>query len=228
MISERTLSSAFPSFWSDLVPFSESFTRLLNGRVTRFNPSIVGGRADERSDVIRGIEAAIQQMANNPEYLADNAQGRLNRIYEYAARKTELRDSPTNVVYIKKLIGSYLKIGEAGKEVTWFPRFPGMHIISACRADLLKDNVLFEFKSVSRSFRAQDLRQLIVYLVLNRASGIYDIDSIVLANPLQGMMFRSNVDSLIMELAGEPFESFFDRFIGRLEAIAGEDGVQQF
>jgi hypothetical protein len=47
----------------------------------------------------------------------------------------------------------------------------GANIVASCRADLSIGTALYEIKTVSRNFQSRDIRQLLIYLALQAATG---------------------------------------------------------
>ena len=72
---------------------------------------------------------------------------------------------------------------------------------------------LFEVKTVDRSFRGVDLRQLLTYAALNFASREREISTLGLVNPRRGVFFEMPVGDLCLDIAGRSSESLFAMII---------------
>ena len=64
--------------------------------------------------------------------------------------------------------------------------------------------MLWEIKAGDRKFRSVDLRQVIVYAALNRASDQHDIKGLGLVNPRMGISFKAELDEFCLEMSGKP------------------------
>jgi hypothetical protein len=82
------------------------------------------------------------------------------------------------------------------------PRFPGAGIIDSCEGDVMFGSNLFEVKAGQRTFRAVDLKQLLIYAALNRSAHMTPIIELGLFNPRMGISFRSSIDSICLEISG--------------------------
>lgn len=82
------------------------------------------------------------------------------------------------------------------------PIFPGCGFIDRSEGDVIVGSALYEIKSVERTFRSVDLKQLITYAMLNHKSGAYGIDSIGLYNPRRGTYFEMTIDEVCIEISG--------------------------
>lgn len=58
------------------------------------------------------------------------------------------------------------------------PMFPGCGFVDASTGDVHSYGTLYEGKSGERAFRSIDVRQLLTYVALSKASGSWDIDRI--------------------------------------------------
>lgn len=88
-------------------------------------------------------------------------------------------------------------------EVVGEPALRGCGVISSGAPDFFGSlpgegrrlQVVGEFKTVSRSFRSADYRQLVVYLVLHWSATKELLDTLWLVNPLRGQIVAIDVDS---------------------------------
>ena len=101
--------------------------------------------------------------------------------------------------------GAYLKmksLGTLGETIICKPPFPGCGLVDPCVGDILVGATLYEFKSVDRTFRSHDFRQVLVYAALSHACDAYTIETTELINLRRGVAFRASVDELIEGMSG--------------------------
>jgi len=91
-----------------------------------------------------------------------------------------------------------------GKKMEFSPQFSGCGILDTSAGDVCFGESLFEVKAGDRSFRSVDVRQLLIYAALNKASGARKISQLGLFNPRTGVSFVSDLDDLCIEISGRP------------------------
>jgi len=97
---------------------------------------------------------------------------------------------------------------------TFSPEIRGNGLLSSCFADLSIGRTLFEVKTVSRPFQSKDLRQLLVYLALQSATGERRWEYGGLFNPRRGVYALFSIDWLVMRLSGgRPTKVVFSEFL---------------
>ena len=67
---------------------------------------------------------------------------------------------------------------------------------------IYSEGTLFEVKAGDRSFRATDVRQLLVYCALNHAAGAFRIRNVGLVNPRVGTRALVGLDECALQMAG--------------------------
>ena len=106
-------------------------------------------------------------------------------------------------------------------DVEFAPQIPGAGVLSSCEADLAVGNTLVEVKTVSRSFRSGDLRQLLVYVALDWARAEPYWTKGCLLNPRRAVWADFPVDWLVRRLSGRPapetLRNLLDAFAGDIE-----------
>ena len=104
--------------------------------------------------------------------------------------------------------------------IDFSPCIPGANAISQCEADLSIGETLVEIKTVSRTFRSRDLKQLLVYLALDWIRGAKWKKGCLL-NPRLAKWADFEVDPLIKILSGrsasDTFRDFIDTIGSNLE-----------
>jgi hypothetical protein len=98
------------------------------------------------------------------------------------------------------------------------PTFPGCGIIDASKGDLIVSNVLFEVKAGDRLFRSIDVRQLIMYSMLNHISKGRAIERLGLFNPRIGVSATISIDDLCFEISGKNSTELFSEIIAAISS----------
>ena len=83
------------------------------------------------------------------------------------------------------------------KEIKFHPLFRGCSFLSDCQGDLYYDSILVELKAGQRNFIVEDIRQLLVYILLNFLSKQYELRRVELLNPRTGQHFEMSLDIFI-------------------------------
>jgi hypothetical protein len=110
------------------------------------------------------------------------------------------------------------------ESVTFSPEVQGNGILASCFADLSVGMTLYEVKTVSRHFQSRDLRQLLVYLALESATGSSRWQYGGLLNPRLGVFCSFSVDWLVRRLSGgRPSKLVFSDFIQALTRDVVQD-----
>ncbi|MEV4343551.1 hypothetical protein AB0J83_03600 [Actinoplanes sp. NPDC049596] len=86
-------------------------------------------------------------------------------------------------------------------DAEYFPSIPGCGVVNNSIGDILSFSHLVEVKTVSRPFRSTDLRQLLTYCAMLRASDI-PIETISLYNPRRAYRFTDDLEDLSFGLCG--------------------------
>ncbi len=98
------------------------------------------------------------------------------------------------------------------------PAFPGCGIIDACKGDLIVSNILFEVKAGDRLFRSIDVRQLIMYSMLNYVSKGRGIERLGLFNPRIGVSATISIDDLCLEISGKNSAELFSEITAAISS----------
>jgi hypothetical protein len=82
------------------------------------------------------------------------------------------------------------------------PKIPGCGVVDATTGDVLCGTELVEIKTVTRPFRAYDIRQALTYCAMLYASN-YTVDRITLLNPRRGRFVSMSLDEIAAATRGE-------------------------
>ena len=228
MISEIAYIRDFASFWRQTTPLMDGFVRRLNRELcTRdFKPMVSETSPNRRgfvnevafsvfcelvSSVQRGSKFSSKFAIEKAAKLVSRQASREFLEGNYDPNLSEIETSDIE----EQIDRLYWKLVESrGVEaVTSRPQFKGCGIVDKCEGDLLIQKTLFEIKAGDRPFRAIDLRQLLTYLALNRASGSPSIEGIGLVNPRVGVSFEMLVDEFSFEVSGRDPASLMESVV---------------
>lgn len=220
MIDAATFASTYNAFWSEAAPMLEHFTRRLNLEyLTRFDVPMKPDKTGRKAII---AEFAFSMMVEvlksadkpkNPEELYENAWNDVKRRLRPFLRQGVDLDAPlqqsekAEAAEIQKRLLTFFK--GINLPVTTRPLFKGCGFVDASEGDILTKSTLFEVKTVDRSFRGADLRQLLTYTALNSASREFDIPSVGLVNPRRGVSFEISVGQLCIDISGRSAEVLF-------------------
>lgn len=243
MISERQAAQEFHALWNEVLPlltphfvrlFNEGFRKPLldaNGLLAPIitpapdsDPALVAelafhlarlahSRGEPTVDVVRdeGLIQEAEQLAISlmSEY-ESGAATRRNAVGE-GEREEALR-----------LLGNYeiFLSGYADREVEFSPLVRGSGFVDACAGDISVGESLFEVKTVKRNIAGKDIRQLMVYLALQAATGNRRWSDAGFFNPRQACVYLFSVDRVVPlmsggRLAAEVFEEMVGAFAMR-------------
>ncbi len=224
-MNERDIANGFTAVWSELFPmlsptfivaFNEGFVRPVFGR-TGIVPQVPLSAKTQRPDVLaefgfRLAAAAIlsnvsaRTVAADKSILDEAYSAAVSRIHEF---RPEVRVDDLHLTELEKEEGIRLAAVYdefltmwPGELVAFSPTIKGSGILRMCTADLEVGRTLFEVKTVSRPFHSRDLRQLLVYLILQSATGDRRWENAGLFNPRLGVFCKFNVDWLVTRLSG--------------------------
>ncbi len=220
MISERQLAHR-ASFWSAIAPMLDAFVRVINMDSVKFAPQVLalappeqrafvgecafelgrltleGAKGIDIQDVARLVDGRLALLDRTPPNPSESIRVALEAL-------PEIRGLATNLVSLANKLGGPVKFA---------PEFLGCGYMSRCAGDMLVGACLVEVKSGKRSFRSEDLRQLVVYTALNYAGRTHDIDRVALVNPREGAFFQISLSALIRRIASTGDKEFFERFV---------------
>ena len=120
----------------------------------------------------------------------------LERVADPSAAETE------ECLAQARSIKHFFMIASKRQPVQVSPVFRGCGIIDTCVGDVFFSDTLYEVKAGDRSFRSTDIRQLLTYAALNKASDGPKLARIGLFNPRTGVSFSGSLDEVCSEVAG--------------------------
>jgi hypothetical protein len=237
------LASGFSSFWQSVAPLGDAFVRELNTRYASAFAQPLRGRGSPqlrgftnemaflgfRASRERGIDVwAAWERAEFVDELRMEALQRVEALTRSAGGEEPGRAEVAEARAVAERLERFFE--RRGGILTFSPHFPGCGVIEPCEGDVLAGDTLFEVKAGERKFRANDLRQLLVYCALSRAANIGRtmagrtadqprIHRVGLLNPREGLVFEDALSEVAALLGCASEAALLD---GIVEFAAGE------
>lgn len=230
MITELFFIRNFTSFWSDLLPGSERYVRLLNSGIERFDLPVDSKDPPNRRAMINTVAYLLfDEVVNTKKTLSHILQsvdkqlggfhkkalislGHLSSLEEY--------QDPLGAVEVRTATGIcqiMISRFSSSKRLVLSPVFPGCGFLNECEGDLLVGDTLFELKAGDRNFSIVDVRQLLVYAALNYIAGNkYEIHQMGLVNPRRCVEWKADLRVVADDLASSTPEELFHEIISFL------------
>ena len=228
MISEATFSKKFTSFWNEILPNSKNHVRLINGGLLEaiYEPFDPAERKNNTAlvnvlsfSLLRSLcnrEKTLDEL-NNIEYFkssyfnaqVDNSLTYLSK-FNYG-EECKLPLSSKEILQTSQLFKiMYARYIANGQNTEIDPRFDGCGFLNESYGDLISNTTLVEIKSGERRFSVIDIRQILVYLVLNHYSkNPKGIEYVELFNPRMGISFTESVDSFCLNVSALNSQELF-------------------
>ena len=246
MISERTFARSFPTFWSDLLPLlTPRFVHLINvgfchnlknendlpvDPIKKSNairdPAVISEFAFflSKFSIEKEIDidelARIKEMSEQAEYMAYEVVEKYEG-GEISLSLPLLQAEKDEGVALARNYQLFFSQYRKDQQIEFGPTIQGAGFLSKCKADISIGNTLFEVKTVDRNLAGKDIRQLIVYLALQNATGNSRWNRAGFFNPRKSIFHEFSVSEIIQQMAGgrsapDVFREMID-FIARRE-----------
>lgn len=228
MISESSFSKKFTSFWNEILPNSKNYVRLINGGLIeafyepfdtadrKNNTALVNVHAFSMLRDLCNKNQTIDQLYGSDYFKSNRFDFLLKRDLDYLSKFTygdecSLPLSDKEKSQARDLFRQmHLRYLGDGVDVYIDPRFDGCGFINESFGDIVSGTKLIEIKSGERRFNLVDLRQVLVYLVLNYYSKKpFEINSIELFNPRMGIAFSEDVEDFCLNLSALNSQDLF-------------------
>ncbi len=226
MISERKFALSFTSFWNELLPLlTPSLVHVLNEvykeRLTDnlgFLLDPVESRANDGNAVIAefafyltksATEAGITvQAAYDDDRIRNNAVTTAALMVTYYGGampypRTDLDNDELleGFEIAQNYVRFFQQVSTKGA-IQFLPPIPGAGFLKNCQADVAIGPALFEVKTVNRNFASKDIRQLIVYLALQAATGDRKWSLGGFFNPRKAQYLQFPIDEVLAQISG--------------------------
>ena len=226
MISERSFASSFEGFWSELLPlltptFLHTMSEMYKEPLTDpFGIPLkpIPKAADTASAVVAEFafylaKCAIQNgitvrtafgdegLRSNAEMTAADAVRRYEGAFQYPSVKLRNDELSEGFMIAENYQRFFAQIPRMDRP-EFEPTVRGAGFLETCRADVSIGQALFEVKTVDRNLASKDIRQLIVYLALQAATGERRWTVGGFFNPRKAEYHEFAVDDLIAQISG--------------------------
>jgi hypothetical protein len=108
----------------------------------------------------------------------------------------------------------FFNVRAQGQSIEFGPEIPGAGFLSLCKGDMSIGNALFEVKTVDRNLSGKDIRQLIVYLALQAATGERRWLRAGFFNPRRAVYYEFGVDEIVERMSGRSAVEVFQELVG--------------
>jgi hypothetical protein len=226
VINERDIAEKFTPVWHEVLPLlTANFMRVFNESHIVMLPGSLKVKSTGHPDVISEYAYHLTRLSYERGVELNDELGKDIKIEAFEAslgsilrsrRVTDIPEALNDVesnegILLARNTRSFLNTLNDGT-IVFGPTLPGYGIIASCAADVSIGKSLFEIKTVKRTFRSKDLKQLILYLALQSVTGQRKWEFAGLYNPRLGVYCRFNIDGMIGTLSGNrpPQEVFRD------------------
>ncbi|MBL4899012.1 MAG: hypothetical protein JKX76_05100 [Colwellia sp.] len=220
MISEATFSKKFTSFWNEILPNSKNYVRLINGGLLEavYEPFDTADRKNNTAlvnviafSMLREFcnkVHTLDQLSSTQYFQSPHFESLLEKDLSYLSKFSYGAECSLPLSVKEKEQASqlfrqmYIRYVANNSSSKIDPKFDGCGFINESYGDLISDNKLIEIKSGERRFNLTDLRQVLIYLMLNHYSKqSFNISTIELFNPRMGIAFTEEVESFCLNVS---------------------------
>lgn len=209
MISEVTFSKLYTSFWNSLLINSKNYVRLVNGALIEDIHKPISSYSSQYNAYINILSFELYEQSLDKGSL-EFTQKEIDLACKYSLDKVSSFTSFYKSVQIppyseiknevKFILKSLTTQYQNNSPIIRKP-LDGIGILNHSEIDLMYSSTLVEIKSGDRKFKALDFRQVITYLTQNHySSNPVPIERIELFNPRMGILFNTDIESMIYEL----------------------------
>ena len=248
MISERRMASGFPALWGGILPFlTPNVMRVFNEtyvvrvadahgiklppipiRLQCDHPDLVAELAFQVTRVACERGMAVDDVVTDTDLLEFTWRATRTLIDEYEGSHPTTELDLTEDVRIEAwqlARNSEVFVSGLDGEIEFAPSVPGAGVIGRCEADVSVGETLFEVKTVNRNFQSNDVKQVLIYLALQAATGTRRWTDAGLFNPRRATWCQFNVDSFVGWLSGgrspqEVFAGLIEGFARDVEVLS--------
>jgi len=246
MISERTLARYFSGFWTELLPLlTPSFISIIN---EEFKKHLTDELGMEIKPVTKNPQTHYTSVVTEfAFFLAEHAvkcgsrisetfdEKHLTTLAEQSALKVVKEYEGGRIYLPASLKQAELEEGFAlarnyerffdkrcsNEKIEFNPMIAGSGFVAQCKADISVGTTLFEVKTVDRNLAGKDIRQLIIYLAFQGATGRRRWKSAGFFNPRKAVYHEFEVEDLIGRMSGG--RSSMEIFWGLIDFVSNRD-----
>ncbi len=221
MISEKEFVNHYTFYWNKIFPFSSRLVRKLNLQKEHFTEPYISDNSPESRSIINETSFRLFEKSVN-EKIAPNKFSEIE-VKQIAKKATmyiaELsKNSKYSICFLNNSeLNEAVKIAKRtvdyiGYNIQVSPEFQGCSIINNCYGDIKSDNCIYEIKAGDRDFRVIDIRQLLVYSLLNYSSN-KKFENIGLLNPRRGCSVEISLKEAIEMASGRGVSEVFNEIL---------------
>jgi hypothetical protein len=221
MISEKEFVNHYTYYWNKIFPFSSRLVRKLNLQKEHFtDPYISNNDPDSRAIInetsFRLFEKSVNEKKTPNQFSETEVKQIAKKATIYIAELS--RNSKYSIYYLNNSeLNEAVRIAKRtldyiGNNIQVSPKFPGCSIINSCYGDMKSNNCIYEIKAGDRDFRVNDIRQLLVYSLLNYASN-EKFENIGLINPRRGCAVKISLKEAIEMASGRGVSEVFNEIL---------------
>ena len=209
MISEVTFSKLYTSFWNTLLINSNNYVRLVNGALVEDIHKPISNYSSQYNAYINILSFELYEIAlkkNDTSFtkklIVDAQKRAFSKVSAFTSFYKQSRMPKFNLIETEVLfIVNSLFNQYKNKSPIINKPLEGIGILNNTEVDLLYSTTLVEIKSGDRKFKAIDFRQIITYLTQNYySSNPSKINTVELFNPRMGILFHTDIESMIYNL----------------------------
>ena len=233
VIDAKRFATVYNAFWHSAAPTCDLFVRRANlDGYDRVDAPLKGPPENARRPLSAeyafsrfGIEHEIRNGVIGPlseEEMHTHAwQKTIERLRPYALQGLDI-DSPfsdeekTDSLTVAKRLMQFFS--EQHPTLIIRPRFVGCGYIDMSEGDVLVGSTLFEVKTVDRTIRSSDLRQLLTYAALNKSASTFVLDRVGLFNPRRGISAEFDLEDVCLGISGKTAEGLLSEIIGTVSS----------
>lgn len=228
MISEVTFSKKFTSFWNEILPNSKNYVRLINAALLealyepfepadrKNNTALVNVIAFSMLREVVDENKTLKEVKDPGYFKTDGFKVLLEKELSYLSRfsygsECSLPLSLKERNQIRELFKQLYDRYYSKKSILKIdPKFDGCGFINESYGDLICNKKLVEIKSGERKFNIYDIRQVLIYLVLNNYSKEkHDIHQVELFNPRMGIVYTEDMEEFCLNISALNSQELF-------------------
>jgi hypothetical protein len=186
------------SIWHRVTPTLEQFTRWANRNVRPYSQPVLRSAAPRKEAAL--VAELAFEMASSGGSPFDHQPATAEFVSRLAGGAPVDLIGKSNVqetFQLRDNIAAFLDL--VPEEALFRPRLPGCGVVDEAEVDIVCGRRLIEVKSVQRTFRGTDFRQVLTYATLGYATG-QEFDTISLVNPRLGCDFTLAASDLALDI----------------------------
>jgi hypothetical protein len=192
------------SVWTQVAPTMEPVISVVNRKQKSLGTAVMNRTEPQRNALVAEtafllVSSEFAGHSYRREELEDRAREFLLRLPRGSEALPEL--TPHEWHEVGRLAQVTQQYTSLLRDPVFSPRIPGCGVVDSATGDVLAGSELIEIKTVSRLFRAADLRQALTYAAMLYSSG-RNIEHITLLNPRRARVIKMSVGRVAAGVRG--------------------------